>query len=49
MRLIDMGVEGYLAAASLRAVIAQRLVRRVVISAVQTMNRMCRSGYYWNQ
>ncbi|MCP5215949.1 MAG: Flp pilus assembly complex ATPase component TadA [Pseudomonadales bacterium] len=29
MRLIDMGVEGYLAAASLRAVIAQRLVRRV--------------------
>lgn len=29
MRLIDIGVEGYLAAASLRAVIAQRLVRRV--------------------
>lgn len=29
MRLIDMGVEGYLAAASLRAVVAQRLVRRV--------------------
>ncbi len=29
MRLIDMGVEGYLAASSLRAVLAQRLVRRV--------------------
>ena len=29
MRLIDIGVEGYLAASSLRAVLAQRLVRRV--------------------
>lgn len=28
-RLIDMGVEGYLVAASLRAVIAQRLVRKI--------------------
>ena len=29
MRLIDIGVEGYLAASSLKAVVAQRLVRRV--------------------
>jgi len=29
MRLLDLGVDGYLAAASLRAVVAQRLVRRV--------------------
>ncbi|MEH6358636.1 MAG: GspE/PulE family protein [Pseudomonadales bacterium] len=29
MRLLDIGVEGYLAAASLKAVIAQRLVRRI--------------------
>ena len=29
MRLIDIGVEGYLAASALRAVLAQRLVRRV--------------------
>jgi MSHA biogenesis protein MshE len=28
-RLVDMGIEGYLAASALRAVIAQRLVRRV--------------------
>lgn len=32
MRLIDIGVEGYLAAVSLRAVIAQRLVRRICSS-----------------
>jgi len=29
MRLIDIGVEGYLAASSLRAVLAQRLIRRI--------------------
>lgn len=29
MRLVDMGVEGFLAATSLRAVVAQRLVRRL--------------------
>jgi len=29
MRLLDIGVDGYLAAASLRAVVAQRLVRRI--------------------
>jgi len=29
MRLVDMGAEGFLAAASLKAVIAQRLVRRL--------------------
>ncbi len=29
MRLIDIGVEGYLVATSLRAVVAQRLVRRI--------------------
>ncbi len=29
MRLLDIGVEGYLVASSLRAVIAQRLVRRI--------------------
>ncbi len=29
MRLIDMGVKGYLAASSLRCVVAQRLVRRI--------------------
>jgi len=29
MRLLDIGIDGYLAAASLRAVVAQRLVRRV--------------------
>ena len=29
MRLIDMGVDGYLVASSVRAVVAQRLVRRI--------------------
>ena len=29
MRLLDIGIEGYLAAASLRGIVAQRLVRRV--------------------
>jgi len=29
MRLLDIGIDGYLAAASLRAVVAQRLVRRI--------------------
>jgi MSHA biogenesis protein MshE len=34
-RLIDMGAEGYLVAASLRAIVAQRLVRRICISCTQ--------------
>ena len=34
-RLIDMGAEGYLVAASLRAIVAQRLVRRLCISCTQ--------------
>ncbi|GMQ97332.1 MAG: MSHA fimbrial ATPase MshE [Gammaproteobacteria bacterium] len=34
IRLMDMGVEGYLAAAALRAVVAQRLVRRICISCI---------------
>ncbi len=33
-RLIDMGAEGYLVAASLRAIIAQRLVRKICISCI---------------
>jgi MSHA biogenesis protein MshE len=35
-RLLDMGAEGYLIAASLRAVIAQRLVRRICDSCKST-------------
>lgn len=35
LRLIDMGVDSYLVASSLRAVIAQRLVRRVCESCVE--------------
>lgn len=31
-RLVDMGAEGYLAAAALRAIVAQRLVRRICAS-----------------
>jgi len=34
-RLLDMGAEGFLAAAALRAIIAQRLVRRVCESCAQ--------------
>jgi MSHA biogenesis protein MshE len=34
-RLLDMGAEGYLVAATLRAVIAQRLVRRICEACVQ--------------
>ncbi len=37
LRLVDMGAEGYLAASALRAVMAQRLVRRICES--------CRSPY----
>jgi MSHA biogenesis protein MshE len=35
VRLLDMGVEPYLAASSLRLIIAQRLVRRLCIRCVQ--------------
>ncbi len=35
MRLIDVGLEGYLVASALRAVIAQRLVRRICKSCAQ--------------
>lgn len=40
MRLIDVGLEGYLVASSLRAVVAQRLVRRICDS--------CRQNYQPN-
>lgn len=36
MRLIDVGLEGYLVASSLRAVVAQRLVRRICESCRQS-------------
>ncbi len=35
LRLVDMGVDGYLVATALKAVIAQRLVRRICESCVQ--------------
>ncbi|HLF66368.1 MAG TPA: MSHA biogenesis protein MshE, partial [Gammaproteobacteria bacterium] len=35
IRLLDMGAEGYLVASILRAVIAQRLVRRICKSCIQ--------------
>ena len=35
MRLLDIGIDGYLAAASLRAVVAQRLVRRICENCVE--------------
>jgi MSHA biogenesis protein MshE len=35
LRLIDMGVDGYLVATSLKAIIAQRLVRRICTSCIQ--------------
>ncbi len=34
-RLLDMGIEGYLAASTLRAVVAQRLVRRICESCIE--------------
>jgi MSHA biogenesis protein MshE len=34
MRLIDMGVDGYLVAAALKAIVAQRLVRRICASCI---------------
>lgn len=36
MRLVDMGAEGFLAASSLRAVVAQRLVRRLCDNCADT-------------
>src|SRR5690606_27489699 len=36
LRLVDMGVDPYLVASSLRAVIAQRLVRRICDSCAET-------------
>lgn len=35
MRLMDIGVDGYLVAAALKAIIAQRLVRRICTSCIQ--------------
>lgn len=35
MRLMDMGIDGYLIASSLKAIVAQRLIRRVCSSCVQ--------------
>ena len=35
MRLMDIGVDGYLVAAALKAIIAQRLVRRICSSCIQ--------------
>ncbi len=35
MRLLDIGVDGYLVATSLKAIIAQRLVRRICSSCIQ--------------
>jgi len=35
LRLIDIGVDSYLVAASLKAIVAQRLVRRVCVTCVQ--------------
>ena len=37
MRLMDIGVDGYLVAAALKAIIAQRLVRRICTSCIQPM------------
>ena len=36
MRLLDIGIEGYMAASALRCIVAQRLVRRVCESCKQT-------------
>lgn len=38
LRLVDMGVDSYLVASSLKAIIAQRLVRRICESCVSTHN-----------
>ncbi|UTF61396.1 GspE/PulE family protein [Gilvimarinus sp. DA14] len=35
MRLIDIGVDGYLVAAALKAIVAQRLVRKICTSCIQ--------------
>ncbi len=35
MRLVDIGIEGYLAASALRAVLAQRLVRKICVHCKQ--------------
>jgi MSHA biogenesis protein MshE len=35
LRLIDIGIDGYLVATSLKAVVAQRLVRRICLSCIQ--------------
>ncbi len=35
LRLIDIGVDSYLVAASLKAIVAQRLVRRICVTCVQ--------------
>ncbi|MFC3115131.1 GspE/PulE family protein [Cellvibrio fontiphilus] len=35
MRLMDMGVDGYLVATALKAIVAQRLVRRICTSCIQ--------------
>lgn len=35
LRLIDIGMDGYLVATALRAIIAQRLVRRICVSCIQ--------------
>ncbi len=35
MRLMDMGVDGYLVATALKAIVAQRLVRRICSSCIQ--------------
>lgn len=35
MRLLDMGVDGYLVATALKAIVAQRLVRRICNSCIQ--------------
>ena len=38
LRLIDIGVDGYLVATALKAVVAQRLVRRICASCIQNHN-----------
>ena len=38
LRLLDIGVDGYLVATALKAVVAQRLVRRICFSCIQNHN-----------
>ncbi|RYY75997.1 MAG: type II/IV secretion system protein [Gammaproteobacteria bacterium] len=38
LRLLDIGVDGYLVATALKAVVAQRLVRRICTSCIQNHN-----------